>query len=650
MNSKRGIMLPTQERFEEVFSRLSEQDVEQFHAHYQLWTLRHRIPILEQQIETLREHIEENQQIIQNQRPPAIALAVLARLQSKGVSNVELLDQLLERGEDWLDEMMQRLDYCEQVEDFIQGDYTQWCLNSLEGAYDWIDSLRGTSKDYTETAQPRECASEAETLATEELLLQKLRTDDEEAMMEVTLKLPIVNASYESQEQSETLEDENLASIELKETIELASIAVVEEHQTENAAIDSKNVQVPLASMADWEDLESVGEPSAPWYNHTLGPDESPGHAPLTTATPDQTLQTEISNEADDTDLAEDDTVEMIVLKTPIEPREAESAEAEQIILSEEDEQITTEPESLQPEQMIISEENEQITKEAEIAEPEQIILSQEDEQITTEPEIAEAEPTIISEEDEQITKEAEIAEPEQIILSQEDEQITTEPEIAEPEPTIISQEDVQSTREAEIAEPEQMIISQEDEQITTEPEIAEPEQIIPSEEGQIFREAEIAEPEQIILSEEGQIFREVEITEPEQIILSEEVQIFRETEIAEPEERVISEEKQIFREPEQETASSAESESQETALTDKLPGNSQAEEIEQNETQAEDPDKTETVLRAVTNIGDRIEAEQQIKVVPLNLVEAASSLEPPQKLGFWQKLFKRKRKDTRIL
>ena len=104
----------------EVFARLHEQDIEQFYAHYQLWVLRRRVPLLEKQVEVLREHIDENQQRLQSLRPSALAQAVLVRLQSSGVNNIELLDLMLERGEDWLDRMMQRLDYCEQVEDFVE--------------------------------------------------------------------------------------------------------------------------------------------------------------------------------------------------------------------------------------------------------------------------------------------------------------------------------------------------------------------------------------------------------------------------------------------------------------------------------------------------------------------------------------------------
>src|SRR6185503_16906669 len=91
-----------QKQFAEVFAYLPGQDIEQFYAHYQLWLMRRRVPIIEKQLELLHEYLNENQQLVESLRPSAVALAVLVRLQSSGVTNIDVLDQMLERGEDWL--------------------------------------------------------------------------------------------------------------------------------------------------------------------------------------------------------------------------------------------------------------------------------------------------------------------------------------------------------------------------------------------------------------------------------------------------------------------------------------------------------------------------------------------------------------------
>ena len=179
-----------------VFAQLHPQAVEEFYAAYQQWNLQQRITELRQRIGAVREQQADNKQRMQQAQPSPIELAALARLQSNGVSDIELLDAMLERGETWLDQTMQRLNYCEQFDDFISDDYTQWSRRALEGAFDWIDSLR--------EATGQEAPSQLETLLeaapsdnedagdVEALLLQRLTTEDDQDDLswqeEITLK------------------------------------------------------------------------------------------------------------------------------------------------------------------------------------------------------------------------------------------------------------------------------------------------------------------------------------------------------------------------------------------------------------------------------------------------------------------------------
>jgi len=255
MNSSVPENSPLRERFAEVFARLPGQAIEQFYAQYQLWLLRRRVPLLQKQIEALDEHLAENQQVLRSLQPSAIALAVLARLQANGVSAPELLDLLLSRGEDWLDRMMQRLDYCEQVRDFIQGDYTQWCYRSLDGAYDWIDTLLGSAGGDEEPRQ----ASEGESEATEELLLRKLRLDDEDEMLEATLR-PAVACRAED-DQSDRPAVHSVPS-------EPAGQVALADASGEGSALSEQP-----AELVDWADLDASAERPAPWYGVGLAAD-----------------------------------------------------------------------------------------------------------------------------------------------------------------------------------------------------------------------------------------------------------------------------------------------------------------------------------------------------------------------------------------
>ena len=174
-----------------VFAQLNQQDIEEFYTGYQRWNLQHQFEVIQTRLEDLRKQIDVNTARMQEVHPTALELATLARLQSNGVSDIDLLDRMLERGELWLDRTMQRLDYLEQLDDFIRDDYTQWCQHALEGAYDWIDSVL----DGNPTSLPLAAATEEEGLteATEELFLQKISNDeDESVMLETTMKRPSI--------------------------------------------------------------------------------------------------------------------------------------------------------------------------------------------------------------------------------------------------------------------------------------------------------------------------------------------------------------------------------------------------------------------------------------------------------------------------
>ncbi len=167
-----------------VFAQLNPQAVEEFYAAYRQWCLRQRITELRHRIDAVREQQTDNQQRLRETRPATIALAALARLQSNGVSDNTLLDAMLKRGESWLDQTMQRLDYFEQFDDFISDDYTKWCQGALEGAFDWIDSLLESTEQaaspQVETPPAEEMPHNKDAGDVEALLLQRLATEDEQ--------------------------------------------------------------------------------------------------------------------------------------------------------------------------------------------------------------------------------------------------------------------------------------------------------------------------------------------------------------------------------------------------------------------------------------------------------------------------------------
>ena len=184
-----------------VFQRLEQREVEQFYKSYHFWLLQRRIETLHIEASAVQQAIIDNHTLMQHIPLSAIALASLAQLQASGVSDLNLLDRMLERGETWLDHTMQLLEHCEKL-DVIRGDYTQWCEHALEGAYDWIASMEGTEAQPENNAETPAINDEQQTqlhTVTEEQLLQKLMNDEE-----ATEKLASLN-SFLSEARERTL-------------------------------------------------------------------------------------------------------------------------------------------------------------------------------------------------------------------------------------------------------------------------------------------------------------------------------------------------------------------------------------------------------------------------------------------------------------
>ncbi len=202
----------------QVFSRLTPQDVEQFQLLYQHWTLQQQIAAIEQEIADVQRQLAENAEQIERVHPSAIALATLARLQASGVEDIDLLDRMLERGEAWLDRTIQQLEYCEQL-DVIRGDYEEWCRHALEDAFAWIDSLQSAASAEIATAAAPDATEPAPAPAddavpagetTEELFLQKLMSEeaDETCQREVGSEASQGNEDGESEKSGNGEDDE----------------------------------------------------------------------------------------------------------------------------------------------------------------------------------------------------------------------------------------------------------------------------------------------------------------------------------------------------------------------------------------------------------------------------------------------------------
>ncbi len=248
------------ETLDQLFRRLKAQDIEQFYMAYQLWSQRQQIEQLQLQMLSLQRKIDENAASMQQFQPSAVALASLAQLQACGVEDTDLLDRMLERGEEWLDHSIELLERCEQL-DLIGGDYTQWCEHALEGAYDWIDSMTDPNLQEVDAAssERQESSLESTTEVTEEQLLRKLMSEGEE---EDRVEQGSAPEQTQHITQPITIVDEHVATTEqsLNEHAELSSTQTMTETDQNISPDVTKTTEIGQDEQSD-DKVETVATP-----------------------------------------------------------------------------------------------------------------------------------------------------------------------------------------------------------------------------------------------------------------------------------------------------------------------------------------------------------------------------------------------------
>ncbi|HET9112148.1 MAG TPA: hypothetical protein VFN78_15060 [Ktedonobacterales bacterium] len=108
---------------------------------YMAWYVTRVTQSLDETMSGLRSELRDNDAKEASYRPSPSELSAIERLQRSGVTGVDLLDRMVEQGEDWLVLTMRRLDHFERT-GLAPKDYSTWCEHALSGAYDWIDHER----------------------------------------------------------------------------------------------------------------------------------------------------------------------------------------------------------------------------------------------------------------------------------------------------------------------------------------------------------------------------------------------------------------------------------------------------------------------------------------------------------------------------
>ena len=124
-----------------IYEQIPLQAMQQVSESYMSWYVERVTSELDKTTAGLRAELRDNDAKEASYRPSPNELAAIERLQRSGVTGVDLLDRMVEQGEDWLMLTMRRLDHFERT-GLAPKDYSTWCEHALGGAYDWIDHER----------------------------------------------------------------------------------------------------------------------------------------------------------------------------------------------------------------------------------------------------------------------------------------------------------------------------------------------------------------------------------------------------------------------------------------------------------------------------------------------------------------------------
>src|SRR5579859_3153518 len=124
-----------------IYEQIPLEAMQQVSDSYMAWYVDRVTRQLDDTMSSLRSELRENDQKEASFRPSPQELEAIERLQRSGVTGVDLLDRMVEQGDEWLGVTMRRLDHFERT-GLAPKDYSTWCEHALSGAYDWIDHER----------------------------------------------------------------------------------------------------------------------------------------------------------------------------------------------------------------------------------------------------------------------------------------------------------------------------------------------------------------------------------------------------------------------------------------------------------------------------------------------------------------------------
>src|SRR5215469_6197941 len=124
-----------------LYEQIPLEAMQQVSDSYLSWYVDRVTRQLDEVMAGLRSELRENDAKEASYCPTPHEQEAIERLKRSGVTGMDLLDRMVEQGEDWLSVTMRRLDHFERT-GLAPKDYSTWCEHALSGAYDWIDHER----------------------------------------------------------------------------------------------------------------------------------------------------------------------------------------------------------------------------------------------------------------------------------------------------------------------------------------------------------------------------------------------------------------------------------------------------------------------------------------------------------------------------
>ena len=273
--------------FDTLYASLSPQHVEQFYRSYSAWQMRQKMVLLEAHLTSLDQQINDNAVLMQLVQPSALSLATLARLQSYGVEDIDLLDAMLERGDEWLDHAMQLLTQCELL-DLIHDNYTEWCRHALEGAYNWLDSIN--EPNIATHAPPRQASVPQTTTGAADLSVTTGTTNTTHTMAnspDSTL-MPNLSESIETTDMAYMIDSVDSTSEETAELLLRKLMSDPEDEPIQEVATDTVGIDTieSIRSIDTQSDEDASQEDSVESVNSVENDNDENNEATLESPAP----------------------------------------------------------------------------------------------------------------------------------------------------------------------------------------------------------------------------------------------------------------------------------------------------------------------------------------------------------------------------